>query len=178
MRPGGGEVPNAEHGHPHGEQCEHPHGEQCEKWVRTARKEKNARRGGRYCTAARSIRRNWMRYRDRSGFGGADALPVAESASSLRDSPVNGTSASIARRMSGSRAGFLRLPRLPRPESGSLDGPPRPPEVAFFLCRRGVSPSPAASRLFRDPASGSSQRLWMSIVGSSSGDDWKTSRSS
>ena len=95
-----------------------------------------------------------------------------------KDSPVNGTSASIARRMSGSRAGFLRLPRLPRPESGSLDGPPRPPEVAFFLCRRGVSPSPAASRLFRDPASGSGQRLWMSIVGSSSGDDWKTSRSS
>jgi len=82
-----------------------------------------------------------------------------------RDRPVNGTSATIARRMSGSRAGFLRLPRLPRPESGSLDGPPRPPEVAFFLCRRGVSPSPAASRLFRDPASGSTQRLWMSIVG-------------
>jgi hypothetical protein len=87
-----------------------------------------------------------------------------------KDSPVNGTSATIARRMSGSRAGFLRLPRQPRPESGSLDGPPRPPEVAFFLCRRGVSPSPAASRLCRDLASCSVQRLWMSIAGGSWGD--------
>jgi len=114
-------------------------------------------------------------------FSNETTSPPCSSTSSarmLKDSPVNGTSATIAQRMSGSRAGFLRLPRLPRPESGSLDGPPRPPEVAFFLCRRGVSPSPAASRLFRDPASGSSQRLWMSIVGSSSGDDWKTSRSS
>ena len=38
-----------------------------------------------------------------------------------------------------------------------------PPGVAFFRDRRRVSPSPTASRLCRDLASGSAQRLWTSI---------------
>jgi len=66
----------------------------------------------------------------------------------------------------------------PGPESGSLNRPPFPPEVAFCFRRRGVSPSPAASRLCRALESGGGQRLWMSIAGSSFGDAWKTSRSS
>jgi len=51
-------------------------------------------------------------------------------------------------------------------------------EVAFFLGRCGVSPSPAAWRLSRDLASVSGQRPWMSIAGSSFGDAGKMSRSS
>jgi len=56
------------------------------------------------------------------------------------------------------------------PESGSLDRPRSPPEAAVFWCWRGVSPSPAASRLCCDLAPGTAQRLWMSIAGSSAGD--------
>jgi hypothetical protein len=41
-------------------------------------------------------------------------------------------------------------------------------EVALFSRRRGVSPSPATWRLRGALASGTAQRLWMSITGSSS----------
>ena len=62
---------------------------------------------------------------------------------------------------------------LPPPEAAPawkavLGWSPFPPEVAFFSGRRGVSPNPAAWRLRGDLASGSGQRLWMSIAGSSS----------
>jgi hypothetical protein len=53
-----------------------------------------------------------------------------------------------------------------------------PPAWRFSYRQRRVSPSEAAWRLRGDLASGSGQRLWMSIAGSSSGDAWKTSRSS
>jgi len=65
---------------------------------------------------------------------------------------------------------------LPPPEAAparkAVPGSPAfPSGVAFFSGRRGASPKPAAWRLRRDLASGSGQRLWMSIAGSSSGDD-------
>jgi len=95
----------------------------------------------------------------------ADGQPV--DVPLAKDSPANGTSASIARLMSGSRVACSRLPIRTRPFPVRL---PSPSGVAFFSCRRGASPSPAARRLCRNLAGGSGQRLWMSIAGSSSGD--------
>ena len=65
-------------------------------------------------------------------------------------------------------SGLLASPG-PSPSQKAVPGAPAfPPEVAFFSGRRGVSPNPAAWRLRGDLASGSGQRLWMSIAGSSS----------
>jgi hypothetical protein len=49
--------------------------------------------------------------------------------------------------------------------------PAFPPGLAFFRCRCGVSPSPAAWRLCRDLASGSGQRPGHDSVGGSPGPD-------
>jgi hypothetical protein len=56
----------------------------------------------------------------------------------------------------------------PPPESRLRNVRPPPPKRRFSCRRRRVFPSPAASRLCGDLASGSGQRLWMSIAGSSS----------
>jgi hypothetical protein len=65
---------------------------------------------------------------------------------------------------------LLPPPGLAQAQKAGLRVGHVPPEVAFFSGPRGVSPSPAASRLCRDLASGSGQRPWMSNTGSSTGD--------
>jgi hypothetical protein len=78
-----------------------------------------------------------------------------------------------------SRVGERRESRV-LPPSGFQKVIPRavsfPAEVAFFWRQRGGSLGPAAWRLCPHLASGSGQRLWMSIAGNSSISPWKKSR--
>ena len=68
----------------------------------------------------------------------------APSAWDTVDSPANGTSASVVRLMNDLCVGCSRLPSLPRPGKRLPGSAAFPPGVAFFSCRRGVSPSRAA----------------------------------